>query len=365
MVLNLEAAYNSLSFGNISYGVTSELFSSEIFPCIFPIAGNQDLSAFDCAGDEFKLHLNACGVKALKKFKKNSPSLKIWHIDGSFARLSEPSYLLTFHETDTITDQEANVLSNFNGVYVTSEMTKALMLEKGINANKVNIGFDKSHFHEIKQPRPYPNDVICWGLFGKFERRKWTAKTVQSWVKLFSNNPKHVLHLHVTNPFANPEQMNAMFAQAFENKPKPENVKIFGFVPTNSEMNKCYNAIDIVLDMSGGESLSLPSLTCVGIGKHAVIHNCSAMSDWANAENATLVEPCGKIPVYDNVFFFQGRPFSQGNIFEWAFQDFEKACGLAIDRFKKNPKNTAGLSVQKDYSYEVGVKQIINNIDSK
>ena len=72
----------------------------------------------------------------------------------------------------------------------------------------------------------------------------------------------------------------------------------------NEMYNDFLNSSDVVLGMSGGEGWGLPEFQSACLGKHAVLLNASAYKDWANEENAVLVEPSGNA-MYDGVFFLR------------------------------------------------------------
>ena len=360
--MNLEFPFNSLSFGQISCNITYELYKRGIQPNIFPIS-QPDLSAFDKLPDEFKNWLAAGMNGAVKKFKKDYQYLKLWHISQSCHHLSEPSALLTFYELDSPTDLEVNILNQFSKIFVTSTCSKTIFCDYGVKTPIVYVplGFDNLHFAHIENPRKL-DGVVSFILVGKAEKRKHTEQVIRAWCRKFGGDHKYRLHLHVTNPFFQPDQMNAFYARVFDNNRPPFNITIFNFVQKNSEFNGYLNAADIVLDLSGGESLSLPSLTAVAIGKHAVVHNCSAFKDWAKEENAVLVNPSGKEPAYDGVFFHPNSGYNAGNIYTFNDDDFITGCEAAIKRFEKNPINEAGFKLQETHSYKKGVDIILENL---
>lgn len=356
-MLNLESAWNSLSFGGISWGIAKCLFDKKILPNIFPIGGNVDISAFDQTNDEFKLNLQNGINNSLKKYKKDLNYLRAWHINGSWHKVSEPSYLLTFSECDQITDTEVNILNSYSKVFVTSTFSKQVFEDYGVKVPVVYtpMGFDSTHFKKLDKPRPLGNDVVVMSAYGKFEGRKNHKEVIQTWLKHYKNNHKVRLHLFVTNPFLKQEQMNAIYSDLFQNERPPFNVTIFGFQPTNSLMNECYNATDIVLDLSGAESISICSLTCIALGKTGVILDASGMKDWLKFVDVVKLRPNGKVPIYDGIFFNPNMPFNQGNKYTFNPDEFIAGCEEAIKRFEQNPINESGFKLQEEYSYKKGV----------
>jgi hypothetical protein len=133
----------------------------------------------------------------------------------------------------------------------------------------------------------------------------------------------------------------------------------------NSVYNDFLNSADIIIGMSGGEGWGLPEFHSVALGKHSVILNAHAYKEWADEENSVLVEPNGKVEVYDNMFFHKGTPFNQGNIFDFDPDDFISACEKAIERVKANKLNNNGLKLQNIFTSEKLADNILNIINKK
>ena len=131
----------------------------------------------------------------------------------------------------------------------------------------------------------------------------------------------------------------------------------------NSLYNDFLNSGDIILGMSGGEGWGLPEFHSVAMGKHAVILNASAYKEWANEKNSVLVAPCGKIPVYDNMFFQEGQPYNQGNIYNFDEDAFIEACEEAVKRTKSNRVNKEGLKLQEDFTYAKTTDAILKHLE--
>lgn len=364
-MLNFEGVINPLSFGFVTNGLLKEFFRRKIDFNFFPINGNLDWSCFDKVDDDYKNYVNNSNNNAIKKFNISDKSFKLWHINQSWHKLSKKeNYLLTFHELDQLSDEETNILNSYDKIFVTSKFSKTVFEDYGVKRAIVYVpmGVDNEIFYDLKQPRPF-KDIIVFSIFGKAEKRKRTEQTVQSWVKKYGGNHKFKLHLYITNPFFKPEQMNQIYGQIFNNGPKPFNVDIFPYLPTNSHLNSAYNSTDIVIDMSGGESVSLGSLNCVAMGKHAVVHWNTGIKDWATEENVVLVKPNGKESVYDGIFFHPNSKYNIGNIYTYDTDIFLNACDLAIKRFESNPVNEAGKKLQESYSFKTGLDVISKEIN--
>jgi hypothetical protein len=362
MNINVSVAINNLSFGSVSYNILEEFRKRGIHPNLFPIGGNADISTFDKISPEMPGYIQSCAGKASSSFSREYPHFKLWHISQSEQSPSNKNYLFVFHELDQLTPTEVNILNNQTKVFVSSTYSKKVFEDSGVTVPVifVPLGFDNNHF-KVTGKKYFSSDLVVWSIGGKLEKRKRHEKAIRAWLKKYGNNPKHRLHLQTYNTFLSVEQNNAALVSLFEGK-SYSNVTALPYTKTLGELNECYNATNIVIDMSGAEGWSLPSFHCVGLGKHAVIHNATAMRDWATSENAVLVESSAKIPAYDGVFFHPGQPFNQGNIFDWSETDFLNACDEALKRYQQNPVNIAGLDLQKDFTWSKTVDKILEEI---
>ena len=361
MNINADLQFNSLSFGFCSYNILQELYKRNINPNLF--SAQVDLSAYDKAEEDFKFYLTSCANKSRRYFSRKNHCFKLWHISGSEASVSDKTSLMTFYELDSPTETEINILNNQYKVLVTSKETKTVFEDYGTNVPVVYcpLGFDNQNFYKTNKSY-YPPDVTVFGIFGKFEKRKHHEKAIKAWLKRFAGDKRYVLHTHIYNPFFKPEDNQQIIGKILEGRPKPFNVNILPFMKTLNELNDCFNAINIVIDMSGGEGFSLPSFHCLGLVKHAIIHNCSAMKDWATSKNAVLINPTGKEEIYDGLFFNKGQPFNQGNIYTWDEDAFIAGCEEAIYRKTANPVNEEGLKIQEDFTWKKTVDTILETV---
>ena len=98
------------------------------------------------------------------------------------------------------------------------------------------------------------------------------------------------------------------------------------------------------------------------MGKHGVILNAHAYRDWANKDNATMVEPSGKIEVYDNMFFQKGSIFNQGNIYDFNEDDFLSACEKTCEKVRLSKINENGLKLQDQFTTEKFLEDVLDVI---
>ena len=348
MSVSFHLPINNVSFGQVSYCLLREAYKRGLEPPIFLIGQAPDFSA-QKKNDKFHKWIEYHASTALERHSRSDEVLKLWHINGSMESFSEKQSLFTFYEVDQPTKTELNILRNNENVIVSSTYAKNTFEEHGIKTNLIRIGFDKESFSKLDK-QFFDDGRIVFNLAGKFEKRKHHEKIIGSWVKKYGNNKKYYLNCAIYNNFLKPDQNAQLFDRCLKGK-KYYNVNFLAFMATNELYNDFLNCGDIIIGMSGGEGWGLPEFQSVGIGKHAVIMNAHSYKEWANEENSILVSPSSKVPVYDGLFFGEGTPYNQGNIFDFNEDDFLSACDEAIKRAESNPINESGLKIQEEYNY--------------
>jgi hypothetical protein len=358
--LNFEGPINALSLGNVSINFLRELKKREIDLGLFPVGEKGEFEAYDKIDDEFKKWVGTLSMSRLKKLHPETPTLKVWHINGSERALPN-QYLYTFYEVDFPTEEEVNIVNLQKHVFFSSSEAMEAFKSKGCtNISHVPLGFDPD-FHETN--KKYLDDgIIHFGLIGKFERRKNTQAIIQLWAREFGNNPKYQLSCLVTNPFLNPEQMTHAVQSSIGGN-CPSNISFLPRLTTNSEVNDLMNSIDIDLSgLSNGEGWNLPAFNCTALGKWSIVSDCSSHKDWANENNSILVKPIGKQPCYDNFFFKEGMPFNQGQYYKLNGDNILKAFKESVE--KAGQKNTEGIKLRDKFTYSNTIDSILDCIYS-
>jgi hypothetical protein len=348
---------NSLSFGNVSLNLMREMFKRGMTVAHFPI-GNLDASVFNNIDKDFQEWLQASVNNRFKIINKDIPTLQLWHINGSENRITKDHYLLTFYELDSPTDIEKNLVNIHDEVLFSSSHAERSFKSVGCrNTSSVPMGFDPD-FHETG--KEYLKDKIHFGLMGKFEKRKHTAKLLRLWAKKYGNNYNYQLSCCINNSFMKPEQLNSLIGEALEGE-RYGNINFLPFLKTNAEMNELLNAIDIDLTgLSGAEGWNLPSFNATALGKWSIVLNHTSHKDWANESNSILIEPSGKQDSHDGMFFHKGADFNQGNIN--TFNDDEVISKMEEAEKKCKQENKEGLKLQDLFSYSKTLDSIMSRI---
>lgn len=357
MKFALHFPFNKTSLGQCSNNISREIFKKNLNTNIFHI-GQPDHSMLESEQD-FVRWIVENSIKAEELHSKNDPVIKLWHITGSLESYSSSQFLYTFYELDSPTSRELNILKNQAAVFVPSKHYADLFSGFGINCKAIPLAFDSNSFSKIDIK--YPDNRVCFGLAGKLEKRKHHLKILNAWAKKYGNRPDVYLNCAIYNNFLKPEDQSSMIGQALEGK-KYFNINFIPWMDSQKDYNQFINANHIIIAMSGGETWGLPEFTSVALGKHCVGLKAHGYKDWMDEENSICITPNGKIPAYDNIFFREGQPFNQGNIFDFSVDDFLDACDVAIEKAKSNPVNKSGLKLQTDFTWEKTTNLLLESI---
>jgi hypothetical protein len=357
MKLLVQAALNSLSFGNVSVNILKEFFNKNIEIGLFPF-GNVDLSVFNLS-NEFKEFLQKSINQRFDALKKDVPAFKLWHLNSSDDRKNPNQNLLTFYECSEPTKTEVAIAQAQDKIFFSSTYAQNKFIDLGCeNTSFVPMGFDPDlHITNKKYL-----DVVHFGLMGKFEHRKHTEKIIKTWLNKYGNNNEYQLSCCVTNPFFKPEQMQAIINNLLQGK-RYTNINFIPYLQTNQEVNEFLNAIDIDLTgLSGAEGWNLPAFNATCLGKWSIVLNETSHKDWATSENSILVESDGKIPAHDGVFFLKGHEFNQGEFYSWSEEAVVAAMESAVKKYKVS--NVSGIEMSKKFSYKNTAEIILDKVFS-
>ena len=358
--INFSGPINSLSFGNVTINMLRELHKLDQKTCFFPVGNNLDFDAYDKLSEDCKSWITDSYHNRLKNLNKDNSSLKMWHLMGSESTVGSRSFLYTFYECDQPTETEVNLSSMHEKTIFSSSHSEECFKSKGLtNTEYIPIGFDEDFFETGKE---YLGEKINFGLVGKFEKRKHTAKILKLWAEKYGDNLDYQLTCCITNPFFKEDQMKLVIASALGGKTY-KNINFLPHLKTNSEMNELYNSIDINLSgLSGAEGWNLPAFNSTCLGKWSIVLNATSHKDWATEENSIIVNPSSQEEVYDNIFFKKDDNFNQGNFNIFSDEDFYSATEKAISVCKS--KNTEGVKLKETFNYSNTINQILKLIKS-
>lgn len=355
MDLLLELPLNRLSLSQFGYNVLRELYNRGDEIGVIPI-GDVDLSAYQPSQD-FMKWLQVSVDRRFKILRRDVPSARIWHIQGSDNLRTPDQHLLTFYECSVPSDYEKTIVALQKKTLFSSNYSAEKFAGVG-NVGQFSCGFDPDF--TPKGDKQHFQDRVTFLLAGKWERRKETEKIIRAWVKKYGNNRKYSLNLLVSNPFFKPEDNQALFAKACGNQ-RVWNINYLPALSTNDEVRQLIEQTDIDLSgLSAGEGFGLCSFNATAMGRWSIVSNHTSHKDWATAENSILVEPDHEFPVYDGVFFRQDSPVNHGVFYGMTEENMIAAMEKA-EKFAKT-SNPEGEKLREKFSYKKVVDNIIQQL---
>ena len=357
--LIFEAPSNSLSFGNVSLNLLREMYKKKLKVAFFPIGGDLDLGAYDSLEEDFSKWIKSSFNSRFSLLKKDVPTLKLWHLNGSHIRIGSKQTLYTFYEASSPTPEELNIANFQDHVVFSSSYASEIFSKAGVeNCTSVPCGFDPDF---KKTNKTYLADKTHFGLMGKWEKRKHTAEIIKAWAKKYGNNYNYQLSCCVTNPFFKPQDMNSIISRTLDGK-RFGNINFLPYLKTNSEVNDFINSIDIDLSgLSGAEGWNLPAFNSTCLGKWSLVLNCTSHKDWATKDNCILVEPDGTEEIYDNTFFQPNQPFNQGFKYTISEEKIISSMEKAVSQF--NIPNKEGELLRDKFTYSKTLNSLLNLIN--
>ena len=328
---------------------------------LFPQGNNANFEAFDKADPALIEWIKNSAYSRYKTLDPSKPTLKLWHLNGGEQRVAPKQFLYTFYECSSPTEEEVNIVKSQEHVFFSSTESCEHFKNKGCNnVSFVPLGFDEDF---CKTNKTYlGDDVIHFGLIGKFEKRKNTQRIIQIWLKKFGNNPKYQLTCLINNPFFTPEDYQKIIHNTVMGQ-RWTNLNLLPPLKTNSEVNEVLNAIDVDLGgLSASEGHNLPSYNATALGKWSIVANHTAHRDWATKDNCILVEPTGRISADDGFFFRNGEgvPFNQGDFYNISDNQMSEVMDASL-QFAKTP-NPEGEKLREQFTYENTIDQILERM---
>jgi hypothetical protein len=360
MNLIFDAPINNLSFGNVAINLLRELYNAKAKVSLFN-NGDMSLEAFDSLDEDFKNWINNSINYRYHNLDKETPTLRLWHLNGGERRISPKQYLLTFYELDEPTFVEKKITDMQEKVFMSNPTAIEAFTKIGCNnVAFVPMGFDPD-FKVFESTSKIVEGKTHFILMGKFEKRKHTKEIIQAWIKKYGNNNKYLLSCCVVNPFIKHEQMNALLSDVLDGK-HYSNVNFLPHLKTNSEVNHLLNSGDIDLTgLSGAEGWNLPSFNATALGKWALVYNHSAHTAWATKNNSLLLEPEEKEKAADGLFFAESGDFNIGNI--CGFNEDKVIAAMEQAESKVGIVNTEGLKLQEKFTYKNTLNKILEHME--
>lgn len=289
------APINSLGYGVASLGILKSL--SKLHPVSFWPIGSPDIHT----QEDFNVVSNC--VDNSKMFDPDAPCLRIWHQNqmDQFVGRGEKIGFPIF-ELDRFNEVETHHLSNLDRIFVTSEWAKTVIIDNGIDqvrdipVDVIPLGVDTSLFQPVQ---PNNDGPTIFFNCGKWEVRKGHDVLIDAFKQAFSEDDNVELWMMCTNPF-NSEEENAYWHSKYSH-PK---VKLVNRVQSHTEVYNIMSQVDCGVFPARAEGWNLEALELLACGKHLIITDYAAHTEYCNHLNSMLININETDIAYDGKWFF-------------------------------------------------------------
>jgi glycosyltransferase involved in cell wall biosynthesis len=355
MIVNINAPINVTSYGYVSCNIIKELKNLGVDLRHIPI-GNT------APDKEILPHIK--DVLLRWDYSFDAPCLKIWHqhdLDafyGKGIRIGMPVF-----ELEKFNSREMHSLQNPDKLFVCSNWAKSV-IESEIpnsigNTHVVPLGVDNSIFH----PCPFPiAEKTVFGNFGKFETRKGHDVLPEIFNSAFDKDDDVILVMMPHNFFLSREETNEWVSK-YKNTRLGDNII---FINRQESQKMVYNVMSQIhcgIFPSRAEGWNLEALELLAMGRHLIITNATAHTEFCTSDNSHLINMDSGYEPAKDIKFFNGQ-------FEWRkFGDNEIEQTIQYMRLVHQKRkdgelslNSAGIETGNKYSWTNTAQIIKDNI---
>lgn len=304
MDINLVAPVNSLGYGTVGLNLVKSL--SKKSKVALWIIGNGEAPP-----EDHELLKQCVGLNA-QFFNKQAPCLRLWHqfdmamMIGSGRHAGFPIF-----ELDSFNELEKHHLKSLDWVFVCSEWAKDILKNHNIeNVSVAPLGVDTNIFY----PRPdvsLNKDTTNFLNIGKWEVRKGHDVLVEAFNKAFEPTDNVHLILNCYNPFllkqdeqGRVQDGNNTWTKLYKESKLGDKITVIpNRLQSQLDVANLMNAVDCGIFPSRAEGWNLEALEMMACGKHVIVTNYAAHTEFCNDKNSYLIKVDNVEPAYDGIWF--------------------------------------------------------------
>lgn len=305
MSLNLLTPINENGYGVAGYNFWNSLLKLGKDVSLFPIPDPNRVELPQDKVEQYKQSL----IRA-RMFEWNAPCLRIWHQFDMAHRVGYGSMFgMPIFELDTFNDIEKHHLNHLDCCIVNSEWAREVVNNNcSVETEVIPLGVDNSVFYPDNSKRQRDHQTVFLNM-GKWEIRKGHDILADAFNKAFTKNDDVVLKMCCTNRFYSEEE-NRQWEKYYKNSSLGDKIEIIPRLKGPADVAALMNSADCGVFPSRGEGWNLEALEMMACGKHIIITNYSAHTEFCNSDNSYLINIDEVEPAFDGKWFF-----NQGN---WA-----------------------------------------------
>jgi len=272
-------------------------------------------------------------------------SLRIWHQFDLAQHVGTPRIGFPIFELNNFSQREINHLKAQDVVVVCSKWAQDVLSNFNIKSTVVPLGVESAG-HITKLHEPYRFITI-----GKWEIRKGHDKLVEVFNKAFTNEPVE-LYMCCHNPFLAPSEQSD-WEKIYKKSKLGDRIKILNWEPSRTKMNLLMSEMDCGVFLSRAEGWNMGALEMMSLGKPVIMTDYSGHSEYANRQNAKLIEIDRLELAVDGKWFF-----GQGEWAELGDRQIEQAVEYMREVYKTRPTNEKGIETAQKYTWTNTAKLI-------
>lgn len=343
---------NNLGYGIAGYNICKTMAEKNFLECIHPIS-DPDFELYkDLEKYDWRNQKNYC----------TSPVVRIWHQHDLHPRLNPDfSHIgFPFFEMDRLVHVEQMSMNACDKIFVASEWAKNVCIDSKITVPiyVVPLGVDRYIFNEANNIS-LPSTVFfnC----GKWEIRKGHDILKIAFEKAFGPEDNVELWMMCEIPFPSLAHVNNHWSSFYKNTNRT--IRIIPRQPNHYGVYNIMRKVDCGIFPARAEGWNLEALELLSCGKHLIITNYSAHTEYANSSNSMLINIDNLEIAHDNVWFN-----GQGS---WAKIENDQIDQMVeymrrVHRAKMENKletNWAGIETAKTFSWDNTVKKILEGLN--
>lgn len=330
------------------------------------------------------------GMENRMEFDAKNPSLFIFHDEHSPQSCGSPQMTFSIFETNKLKPLSIETLKKGPAdiVLTTTEKHKEILEANGIQKkiHVINEGIDDSLYNTIPYDAHVQTNKFTYLIVGKREERKFTDKTLSSWIKIMRDKDVALI-IHSFNPFIHKDQKEHPFTnlacwtgedprvlgfnyKGFDGKAhhfKHGNCDIYFTTPTlsTSMMPSLYHSANIGISMSRGEGWDLPLCEMMACGLPCIATDCLGHSEYINGTPEIQQELISRITqeeIANDGIWFNGECGSWGCP---SADDLEEKLVATYDNRDKYENKSEELAnyMSETYNWHKSVKNLLSIIN--
>lgn len=334
------------------------IHSRELAKAVIALNKNTNLVPL-FTGDMGKLEQ---GLKSnIKKADFNNPSFIFWYPNTyeDIIGISPKTIGYYIFEYTKIPNDWIKQINKLDLICTASDWGKSVLINNGVNirVEVIRGGVNSSVYNTSIRNIWNKETPFVFGNIGKFENRKNTELLVKTFIDTFGDNKDVKLLLSIDN-----QHLPISPQQYLENKyGKFKNIEYIHHIP---DIKLFYKKIHCAVFPTNAEGIGLPITETMACGIPTIVSNNSGISEYANHDNAILLNNLSEIPVFDPVFFPRSGEFG-----EWSSptkEELSEKMKYVVENYEASLSigSRAADYMKNIYNWNEPAKRLLEIIDA-